>query len=237
MKIALIDDDEKSLECLEAFIVDQFGAFTETEHFSSGEEFIEKFCRGAYDLIITDIFMGELTGIDVARLIREKDKDVKLVFCTSSNEFAGESYEVNACYYLHKPFSVNRFKEMLDRLNLEKMELSRVIKLPDEQSVVLRNIVFADFASHCVTFHSKSGDDVVSRVSFAEVEPMLCAHSYFCSPSKGVVVNFYEVAAQSDNVFVMSDGTRIPISRRKAKDVSEAYAGFRFELLRNGGAR
>ena len=39
---------------------------------------------------------GELTGIDVARLIREKDKEVKLVFCTSSNEFAGESYEVNA---------------------------------------------------------------------------------------------------------------------------------------------
>lgn len=46
--------------------------------------------------------MDKLTGVDVARKIRERDSNVKIVFSTTSNEFASESYEVNACYYLRK---------------------------------------------------------------------------------------------------------------------------------------
>ena len=237
MKIALIDDEKSSLDRLCGLINEHVGSDVSIDRFASGEEFMEGFKEDVYDLIITDIFMDRLTGIETARKIRETDKNVKLVFCTSSNEFACESYEVNACYYLRKPYTVESFSAMLDRLDLEKMELSRSVKLPDGQSVVLRNVIYADFASHCVTFHNKLGENIVSRVSFADVEPLLCANSYFCSPSKGVIVNFYEVVAQNDNVFVMSDDTRIPISRRKAKEVTEAYAEFRFELLRSGGDR
>ncbi len=237
MKIALIDDEKSSLDRLCRLINEHVGSDVSIDRYASGEEFMDSFREGVYDLIITDIFMDKLTGIETARKIREADKNVKLVFCTSSNEFACESYEVNACYYLRKPYSEESFSAMLDRLDLEQMELSRSVKLPDGQSVVLRNVIYADFASHCVTFHNKLGENIVSRVSFADVEPLLCANSYFCSPSKGVIVNFYEVVAQNDNVFVMSDDTRIPISRRKAKEVTEAYAEFRFELLRSGGDR
>ena len=237
MKIALIDDEKSSLDRLCRLINEHVGSDVSIDRYASGEEFMDSFREGVYDLIITDIFMDKLTGIETARRIRKKDKNVKLVFCTSSNEFACESYEVNACYYLRKPYSEESFSAMLDRLDLEKMELSRSVRLPDNQSIVLRNVIYADFASHCVTFHNKLGENIVSRVSFADVEPLLCANSYFCSPSKGVIVNFYEVVAQNDNVFVMSDDTRIPISRRKAKEVTEAYAEFRFELLRSGGDR
>lgn len=237
MKIALIDDEKRSLDHLCGLINEHVGSEVSIDCFTSGEEFMDGFKADLYDLIITDIFMDKLTGIETARKIREKDKNVKLVFCTSSNEFACESYEVNACYYLRKPYSDESFSAMLDRLDLEEMELSRSARLPDGQLIVLRNVIYADFASHCVTFHNKLGENIVSRVSFADVEPLLCANSYFCSPSKGVIVNFYEVVAQNDNVFVMSDDTRIPISRRKAKEVTEAYAEFRFELLRSGGEK
>lgn len=237
MRIALIDDEKSSLDRLCGLINEHVGSKVSIDRFISGEEFMEGFKGDIYDLIITDIFMDKLTGIETARKIRKKDKNVKLVFCTSSNEFACESYEVNACYYLRKPYTEESFSAMLDRLELEKLELSRSVKLPDGQSIMLRNVIYADFASHCVTFHNKLGENIVSRVSFADVEPLLCANSYFCSPSKGMIVNFYEVVAQNDNVFVMSDETRIPISRRKAKEVTEAYAEFRFELLRSGGEK
>lgn len=237
MRIALIDDEKSSLDRLCGLINEHVGSKVSIDRFISGEEFMEGFKADIYDLIITDIFMDKLTGIETARKIRKKDKNVKLVFCTSSNEFACESYEGNACYYLRKPYTEESFSAMLDRLELEKLELSRSVKLPDGQSIVLRNVIYADFASHCVTFHNKLGENIVSRVSFADVEPLLCANSYFCSPSKGMIVNFYEVVAQNDNVFVMSDETRIPISRRKAKEVTEAYAEFRFELLRSGGEK
>lgn len=68
----------------------------------------------------------------------------KLVFCTASNESAGENDEVNVCYYLHKPFGVERVRAMLDRLNLEKAEEARTVRLPDvckEETAEDRKIV------------------------------------------------------------------------------------------------
>ncbi len=78
--------------------------------------------------------------------IRERDSNVKIVFSTTSNEFASESYEVNACYYLRKkPFGRDKVKVMLDRLNLTEIEKMRTVKLPDGTSAILRNIIYVDF--------------------------------------------------------------------------------------------
>lgn len=235
MKVALVDDDADSVERLEGLLKSNIENSVLINRFSSGEEFLRFFTPESYDFIVLDIFMGKLTGIETAKKIRETDKKVKLVFCSSSNEFAFESYEVGACYYLRKPYTDESFCAMLDRIELERLELMRSIKLPDGQRAVLRNIVYADFSSHCMVFHCKSGGDVISRISFAQTEPFLCGYSYFCSPSKGVIVNFYEVRSIDNDVFLMSNNARIPISRRKLKEVKEAYANFRFDLLRHGG--
>lgn len=66
--------------------------------------------------------MDKLTGMEVAREIRKTDNNVKIVFSTSGNEFASESYEVNARYYLHKPFGIERVKAMLDRIDITGLE-------------------------------------------------------------------------------------------------------------------
>lgn len=237
MKIAVVDDDPIARDHLHACLNGLLGDSCAVEPFSSGEAFLSVWQKGLFDLVILDIFMDRLNGMDVAREIRKTDPMVKLVFSTTSNEFASESYEVNACYYLRKPFTDEDFAKMLDRTELDKLELMRSIRLPDGQPIVLRNIIYADFSSHYMTFHNKNGANTVSRVSFSEVEPILCENSYFCSPSKGVVVNFYEVKLLDSDVFLMSDGTRIPISRRKSKDVREEYARFRFDILRCGGER
>ena len=105
--------------------------------------------------------MDRLTGMEVAREIRKTDNNVKIAFSTSSNEFASESYEVNACYYLHKPFGIERVKAMLDRIDITGLEKMRAERLPDGTSVVLRNVIYADCASHYVTLHNKHGGDTL----------------------------------------------------------------------------
>ena len=237
MRIAIVDDDIQMYDRLHAYLNELLGDSSEIIGFPSGEEFLFAWKPGAFDLIILDIFMDRLTGMDVAREIRKTDRDVRIVFSTTSNEFASESYEVNACYYLHKPFGRDRVKAMLDRIDLAEIEKMRTAKLPDGTSVRLRNIIYVDFASHRVTLHCRHNDDTVVRASLSEIEPLLCAYPYFFSPSKGIIVNFYEVTAQTGDTFTMSDGRSIPISRRKAKEVLEAYSTFRFEILRKGGER
>ena len=236
MQVAFVDDDPNELNILRTYMSSLTdSATTSIDDFSNGDDFLSHWTAGLYDLVVLDIFMENLTGVDVAREIRKTDSNVRIVFCTTSNEFASESYEVNACYYLHKPFGEENVKNMLDRLNLTELELSRSISLPDGQSVILRDIIYADYTSHRMTFHCKKCGEIVSRLSFAEIEPKLCAYPYFYSPSRGVIINFYEVSTQKDDTFVMSDGSYLPISRRKAKDVINAYSSFRFQLLRKGG--
>lgn len=234
MKIALVDDDASSVKKLEQLLVDNFGGSTEIRRFSCGEELLSDFIPGAFELIILDIYMGELTGVQTASLIRGKDKHVKLVFCSSSNEFASESYEVNACYYLKKPFTSDEFSAMLDRLEPDKMELNRILRLPGGREIRLRSVMYADYSAHYMTFHLNGGADTVVRMSFADAEDKLCRYDFFCTPSKGVIINFYEVASLGSDVFVMKDSSSVPISRRRYKEVTQAYAKFRFNLLRQG---
>lgn len=238
MRVAIVDDDNELLENLSEFISKELLAVGDNSKkiskFHSGEEFLEVFKAGAFDLVILDIFMGGILGIDVARKIRESDNDVRLVFCTSSNEFASESYEVNAHYYLHKPFTEKSIKTMLDRLGMDSYEFAKHITLSNGQSVILRNVIYTEYFGHSVTIHCKRGEDIVTRVSHAEVESLLCENAYFSCCTKGVIVNFHEVKSLVGNDFTMSNGDMVPISRRRAKEVVDAYTKFKFDQLRKG---
>ena len=92
--------------------------------------------------------------------------------------------------------------------------------------------IYMDYASHRVTLHCKKDETITLRVPFQEIEQLLCHYSYFYSPCKGIIVNFYEVCGQSGTVFSMSDGSLIPISRRKSADVLCAYSSFCFDKIR-----
>ena len=235
MKIAIVDDDRTMYDRLKIYLGELLADEVNLLYYPSGEAFLAAWKPQAFDLVILDIFMDRITGMEAAREIRRTDRDVKLVFCTTSNEFASESYEVTACYYLHKPFDRERIKAMLDRIDLTQIEKRRVVQLPDGTSAVLRDILYADCAAHCVTLHNKRGEDTVVRTAFSQIEALLCAYPYFLSPTKGVVVNLYEVTAQSGDTFTLRDGSRIPISRRRAKETIDAYSAFRFDQLRKGG--
>lgn len=235
MKIALVDDDIQACDHLRACLDSLLGPSCALTCYASGEAFLAAWQPGLFDLVVLDIFMAGMSGVEVARAVRATDKAVKLVFCSSSNEFASESYEVNARDYLRKPFSRERVAAMLDRLELTELERSRSLTLPNGVSVVLRNISYVDFSAHRVVLHSRQGGTTVVRVPFSQMESLLCAYPYFFCPTKGMIVNFYEVAAQNGNAFALRDGTIVPISRRKAKEALDAYSAFLFRQLRKEG--
>lgn len=176
--------------------------------------------------------MDEMSGIEIARKIRGIDPEILLVFCTSSNEFASESYEVNAQYYLQKPVTFEKLDRMLDRLNLEKVDQTRALLLPDGYPVILRSIIYTEYYNHVVTFYLKGSEIHRIRISQSEVERLLLFYPYFFSPTRGIILNFHETIQLSEGLFLMSDGKRIPIARRKLKETQDAYTRFRFDKMR-----
>lgn len=69
-----------------------------------------------YDLLFLDVLMPGLNGLQAAREIRQKNDRIKIVFLTSSPEYAVESYSVQATNYLLKPATEERLFPILDQL-------------------------------------------------------------------------------------------------------------------------
>lgn len=237
MNVALVDDELIHIQRLHKLISDELlrsdaAARHRIDAFQSGQSFFDHWKPGDYEVIILDIFMKGITGVDVARYIRERDEEVNLVFCSTSNEFAAESYQVNAQYYLVKPATPGSITAMFNRLDMERMGRSQTVTLPDGHVLLLRNILYTEYNNHVITIALKGGEQYSLRTSHAQMEELLTPWGYFCSPSKGVLLNFYEVEQYADNRFFMSDQTIIYISRRKAKAVQAEYTKFRFQKQR-----
>ena len=238
MNIALVDDETAQLLNLRELLASQLHTLIphvphRIDIYHSGELFLDQWKPGQYDVIILDIFMGCITGVDVAKQVRLTDNNVKLVFCSQSNEFAAESYQVNAKYYLVKPATPGAISNMLQRLNLELIQLEQTATLPDGQKVILRRILYTEYYNHVVTLYMKDGEIYRVRTNHKTMEDILTASGFIFSPSKGILVNFYEVTGFTEDSFTMSDASVIPISRRKSKDIRAAYVKFRFQKMRS----
>lgn len=235
MKIAIVDDHREEAEQMARYIEESVETSGKISLFSDGESFLKAFIPGCFDLIILDIFMGDMQGVDVAREIRKTDSGACLVFYTTSNEFASESYEVDAGYYLQKPISREKVTAMIKKLNLELLEHNRYIMMPDATRIYLRDILYTASHGHNITVYKKDGTQITVRTTHASAEEDLCCYNDFVCCSKGMVVNFNEVTGMEENCFVMSNGYRIPISRRKAKECEALYTDFCFQRLRKRG--
>ena len=238
MKIALVDDEITQLQNLRNLLAAQLRHFADTtphqiDAFRSGQTFLDHWEAGSYDIVVLDIFMGGITGVDVAKRIRLTDPDVKLVFCSHSNEFAAESYQVNAQYYLVKPATPGSIQNMLQRLDLERLQMGQSITLPDGSNIILRQILYTEYFNHVVTIYLKNDQLHKLRINHSQLEEMLSPYGYIHCPSKGILVNFHEVASLTDDTITLSTGVALPVSRRKSKDIQAAYTKFRFQKLRS----
>ena len=112
MRIALVDDDRNDRSQLRTYIsnyLGEEGADCEIEEFENALTFLSGYAY-TFDLVVMDIDMPGLSGIEAARQLREKDPHVTLMFVTNMPQYALEGYAVEAVDYLLKPLSYPDFR-------------------------------------------------------------------------------------------------------------------------------
>ncbi len=238
MKIAIVDDENFFLNQLNDIVTSKLsGMGLEIEQldlFHSSEEFFESWTAGKYHVVFLDIYIDQDNGVDIAKRIRETDSEVSLVFCTTSNEFAAQSYEVDARYYLQKPITEEKVASMLKRVNFMRLERNRTITLPDGYRCILHRIRYTNYMNHTVVFYIDGAEPHNVYMSHADAEKLLLPHSEFCTINKGNIVNMEMVEKISKNTFHMKNGELMPISRRRFKEVSDLYAAFQLKKMETG---
>lgn len=105
IKIAIVDDEEQTreqiLQTLKENIQEQHEV--EIKLYVSGESFFEEIQKGhAADILFTDIQMQQLDGVELGKLVRRLCPDMYIVFITSYEEYAAESYRIEAYQYILK---------------------------------------------------------------------------------------------------------------------------------------
>ena len=230
MRIAIVDDDIQMCEQLSTLLNEFLGDSSEISDYRSGEEFLTAWETADFDLIILDIFMDKLTGVDVARKIRERDSNVKIVFSTTSNEFASESYEVRAEDYLIKPFDGQRMNKIIDRFFRKNKEV-KILEFPNGRKVSVNSIVYTSFSGHYVTVFMKDGEKVQIRCTQKNFEKIIGPYPQLISSFKGVIVNLEQVDGIEEDRFRMKDGEFVPISRKKYGEVKKQYTDFLMKKL------
>lgn len=239
MKIAIVDDSSLDRDFLknglEIIFEERNIENLEIQEFSSGEELLNYLRENPSDffhIIFMDIYMEDLTGVETAKAIRKTDEQVKIVFITTSNEFASESYEVKAEDYLIKPFNKERLEKTLERLVIKKKKEDKILKFSENKVVHVDSIVYTTFSGHYVTIYLKDETSIQVRCTQKNFEKQIEHFPQLISSFKGITVNLAQVDNIESDRFKMKNGSFVPISRRKYAEIKKAYTRFLIEALK-----
>jgi len=118
MKVAICEDSKYDLiEIKNAINVycKQTNHICSIFEFNCGEELIKTYKKGLFDIILLDIFMKNLNGIETAENIRKIDNNCCIVFITCSTDYSLDAFRVEALDYLVKPISLSNISRCLSR--------------------------------------------------------------------------------------------------------------------------
>lgn len=143
MSNILIVDDEQSYRQLLTLVFESDGHSIRTA--SNGREAVAQVNREAPDVIISDVRMPDMDGIEMLRTVRETHQDLGVVFMTAhaSVESAREAFKLGADDFITKPFDVEELK-LIVKKTLEKQQLideNRAFKRAQRERGSIKNIV------------------------------------------------------------------------------------------------
>ena len=229
LRVGLCDDDKGYMEEL-TDMVRQWAKENKLkiELFScdNGDKLLAQSAASHMDIVILDIVMPLLNGMDTARELRAQDTAVKLIFLTSSPEFALESYEVRAQDYLLKPVSYDRLREALDACcqMLCAEPKNMVLKTSfGFQKLYFGDVEYAEAQNKRVVFHLRTGREVDTPEPLHSLEDKLVSEDGFFKCHRSYLVYLPNVDHFNSTEIIMRSGRCVPIARGYAKAFHEAY--------------
>jgi DNA-binding LytR/AlgR family response regulator len=227
MKIAICEDDQMYSN----YLIDLINQWSESTKVSvdisayyDAEAYLMVMEEAIFDVLILDIEMKNMTGMELAKLVRRIDEDIIIIFITSHSSYSLEGYEVTPLHFLTKPVSQEQIFHLFDKTHsvysLKDLEGIVVSSDSGHTRVLTDKILYISTMSHYTEI--KTLDETYNaKMSQKELNSML--PSYFLPCHRAYIVNMMKVTAVFSDKVVLVDGTNIPVSRRQAKSIQERF--------------
>lgn len=236
IKIAFCDDDMEVLhqmnELLDRYRVERNEDITYAA-FQSPFELLTEIEKGIRpDILFLDVVMPGQNGMDVAKEIRQYDTNMKIIFLTSSPEFAVESYSVGAYFYQLKPIWEESFFRLMDAVLAEcekKKKNSLILRSKDGITRIdLQQLEYCEVLGRKLLFHLENGAVLESAGSLDDLAGQLMQHSNFFRPHRSFLVNMEYIQNISSRSIKMVNDAEIPIPHGKCSEVKNTYMEYAF---------
>ncbi|MDR2570199.1 MAG: LytTR family DNA-binding domain-containing protein [Oscillospiraceae bacterium] len=227
INISICDDERDQIKYLTS-VVSKWAllrdASVRISDYTSAESFLFNYEDDkSADILLLDIQMGGMDGVELARTIRRENSTVQIVFITGFPDFIAEGYDVSALHYLMKPIREDKLFEVLDRAALGLRRVPRMIVFPKVGGDIKINaddIIYAEVISHTVTLNLAHGTEEFN-MRISDMEKLLGEGFFKCHRSYIVSMKFVRRVTKS--AMILSGGQEIPLSRNLYDAANQAF--------------
>ncbi len=224
-RLAICDDNQTDVAYLQS-LLKRWAASTETamkiESFPSAEAFLFRYEEDkSFDLLLLDIEMGQMSGVELARRVRQDNRQVQIIFITGYMEYIAEGYDVEALHYLLKPVTEEKLRAVLDRAarRFESREKALCLCVSGTaMRIPLREIRYLEVQRNYVTVHGQEAWTVKKTLNELEEE---LDRSFFRT-SRSHIVNLHYVRKITRTQVTLKDGDELPLSRKLYEEMNRA---------------
>ncbi len=225
-RIAVCDDVEADVQ----YIVDKVKKWAEmrqeraaVEIFSSGESFLFRYAEQKdYDILLLDIEMASMNGIELAKEIRRDNEGVQIIFITGYSDYIAEGYEVAALHYLMKPVKEEKLFQILDRAVVKLQKNERVLILScggETVRVPVHEIRYLEVLHNYVTVHAKREYTVKKTLGEFQRE----MDERFYRMGRSYIVNLSCIERITRTEVFLSGGEILPLPRGQYELLNRAF--------------
>lgn len=229
-KIAVCDDSAVALRQIAGYFEQLQRDFPYEicpAYYTSGEDVLSGLASDT-DLLLMDISMDGMNGIECTKILRERGMRFPIIFITSMTEYALDGYAVHAFGFLTKPVTYTDFAAILQEVfarETQEKPKKLLINTADGVSVIDPDqLIYAEVYQHETSFILRSGR-IKGNVALGAMEASLLPHGFFrCH--KSYLVSFAQIAFIGRDTLTMENGDIIPLSKHRRKAFLDDYSSF-----------
>jgi DNA-binding LytR/AlgR family response regulator len=232
MHIAVCDDSLEELSRISSLLEDyrrvRDGSVT-YEAFHSALELLETMRVRRFDMLLLDILMPGLSGMDAAKEIRLSDREIPIIFLTSSREYAVESYRVGAEDYIIKPARKDEVFPSLDKQLARFTQEEAYLTLKSGSGIVkllFSQIVYVEVTNRTLQFILVNGEVRETYGYLSDYEEKLLSDPHFFKPHRSYLINLRQVTELDKKGLATTVGKTVPVARDALVKVKAAYMKF-----------
>lgn len=226
LKIAICDDDAAQRAYLVEIVTEwakKNRHLSELKQYADAKSFLFDYSgQKDFDILLLDIEMPGMNGIELARAVRSENSTVQIVFVTGYYEYFSDGFDVSALHYLIKPVEEQKFFSVLDKAvgNLVYRQRSVLLATADgEIKLPLADILYVESENVYIIVHTVHGN-YRTRMALQKFSEQL--DETFFKVHRSFIVGLKYIKKITRTYVTMTNGESVPISRGLYDEVHAA---------------